>query len=411
MAIGKIQSIAAHQAKYLSENARLISQADFPLAVLDAKKLEGMQAGINVFEGVSMPEIKFMTKFLEALNLVRGCKNRCGHCLRNAQLPLRQDGNTINTILWDDFLSFTTGVRELSERLGASIFKGNPPIALFDDANGIELKSFDLNAKPHNLAEAVRLFFEKIKHPMSIVNAGWDKNDAHSQKAAQELVEFLQKTPEASAEFALSVNPFHGLLLDSLKAAQEGKPEAAKELRQRYVDNMANAFYTCLPMYENSAKGSIIYRYACNLAKNENFKQEDAAKLYAEIYERLQQLAGSKLENYPALNPETVTLHNPKTQLIEAKGRGMQYFLGLQKGIKEQELADARNIYEELPVEQRARHAFDCTLKEVDINGQIYAINPDETNIPTGIRLNFVNKNRATAPLHSDIKYPNLVEI
>ncbi len=391
--------------EYLLEQPAKIIEDKFPLDLLDIKKLEGIQEGINLFKGVSMPEIKFLAKWFEVLNLSRGCNNSCGHCLRNAQTPIKEIANAVNTIQWDDFLKFTDGFKTLNERLGFNIFKKDTPVAMFDDSNMPVFKSFDTQGLTHNFAEATKVFYEKLHLPMSFVNAGWSKNDKNTQNAAKELVEYLQKEPDAVSEFAVSINPFHALILNSNKVAKSGEPELARKYREAYVDNIANALNTFLPMYENSksTKGSLIYRHANDLAKNEDFGEKETAKLYAEIYKKLEEISGKKLEHINTLNPKEVTKFNP-SHLIEPKGKARQYFSDFDNFKKEISLNKAKNEWEEMSPAQKVNDAYNYKLKCIDLNGRVYATDTDENIIDTGINLNYANKDKITAPLHSDIK-------
>ena len=55
--------------------------------------------------------------------------------------------------------------------------------------------------------------------------------------------------------------------------------------------------------------------------------------------------------------------------------------------------------------EEKAQRAYEYTTKNVDINGNIYLITPSEQLIETDIGLNFINKSKNTAPIHTDQKF------
>ena len=46
----------------------------------NTKKLEGIQKDIDVFKGLSMEQIKFISKHSTEFVLQRGCHNMCAHC-------------------------------------------------------------------------------------------------------------------------------------------------------------------------------------------------------------------------------------------------------------------------------------------------------------------------------------------
>ena len=78
-----------------------------------------------------MRDIAFLTKRFETLNLFRGCRVNCSHCLKDAKPP--QKG--CETILFEDLMRFLDGFRELGERLGFNVFQGNKYVNIIDDAN------------------------------------------------------------------------------------------------------------------------------------------------------------------------------------------------------------------------------------------------------------------------------------
>ena len=126
----KLQTPVTKAARNLRQIPKEKFGAEFPLEKVDLKELEEIQAGIPLFEGISLEEIKFIVKNFSVLNIARGCSSGCSHCLRDAKAP---NGQSLTTILWDDLKRFVTGFESLNERLGADIFKGNKYIVLHDD--------------------------------------------------------------------------------------------------------------------------------------------------------------------------------------------------------------------------------------------------------------------------------------
>lgn len=367
--------------KYIKSQPREILESSFPLASLDMKKVEGVQEGIPLFKGVSMPEVKFLTKWFEALPQSRGCDSDCGHCLRDAQPHIIKG-------LRDDSLRFIKGFKALNERFGFNILQGNKYVATFDDSN------------PKDVAEVIKSMYENLGIPTGFATTGWNKKDINIQKDAKELIDYLQKKPDAASEFAVSINPFHILIKNSIEAAKAGKPELARNYRDAYIDNTANALNTFLPMYENG-KGSLLYKHANNLDKNAGFREKETAQLYEEIFKRLEQLSGKNLEHIEALNHKEVTKFDPN-HLIEPKGRARQYFSETENFKKYLDLQEERMNWEDLSPEQKAQNAYDYTIKGVDINGQVYLTTPSDNVIMTDLRLNYENKH--TIPLYSDVK-------
>lgn len=401
MDIIRFKNVSTHSAisEYIKKETPKLIGANSPLEFLDPRKIEGIQEGISLFEGVSMPEIKFMTKWFESLNLLRGCNNGCNHCLRDAKGPIK-------SILWEDFLRFVNGFSKLNERLGFNVFESGVPVSLFDDSDPILLASNDLNGNKHNIAEAVKLLHDNLNTPISFVTAGWDKEDKFTQNAADELVNFFKKMPDAVSEFSISINPFHSLIISSEKALKEGNPRLAKELRIKFVENIANALQTFLPMYENKSKikGNIIYRYANNSPMNIKFNKDTTSILYNDIYAKLIELTSFKKEKYESLHPESFKEFKPE-HLIEPKGRGIKYFNQSAIFKRELNLQSSYNNWEQMSTEQKIFNAYQQHIKSIDINGKVYLTDADEIVKQTGIKLNYINKNKATPPLHSDYKY------
>ena len=120
---------------YVKELPNAVKLSKYPLTKMDSAKLEGIQYGIPLFEGVKFDDIAFITKQLETLNLFRGCKWGCKHCLKNAMAP--KPGR--ESILFEDLKRFVYGFKQLSERLGFDVLNGNKYLNIIDDSNPIDV--------------------------------------------------------------------------------------------------------------------------------------------------------------------------------------------------------------------------------------------------------------------------------
>ena len=352
---------------------------DFPLDKIDVRHLEGIQQGIDVFENVSMSEIKFLAKNFSILNLARGCSNACTHCLRNAKSDVK------STMLWENLVKFTEGVKDLNFRLGFNFLNGNKYMVLHDDSNPPEFVLRDLVGYTHNFADAVKQVFSRLNIPIETVTTGWNKSDTNAEKAANELMEYFTKTPEANILVSISVNPFHRLLDKSRQAAHLGNPDTAQYFRELYTDRIARAINTFLPLFK-SEKAALIYRYS-QFDKNTGAKE--LMSLYRTIYEKLEHLAGKDcLAEINYLRPETFENFSPE-HLIESKGRGRRYFPLKENLKKQQELLFEKSQWETSSPAESIREAYKYSIKEVDTDGRVYARTLSETVIPTNISLNF----------------------
>ena len=286
--------------------------------------------------------------------------------------------------------------------------QGKAAISTFDDSEPIALRSMDLEGNSHNFKEAVQQIYKNLNLPVNFVSAGWNSSDKYAQANAEELVDFVKKNPQAMGEFSISINPFNPLIISSISNAKAGKPEVARLQRELFTSDLANTLYTFLPVFKNDSpvKGTLIYRHA--LPENEGVAEKDLAKLYQEIYAKLEQRVGYKLDGYDLLNPETVTKFD-SNHLIQPKGRGKKYFSDYQKFIKAVNEQQNINKWNKLNPQEKKEHAYLYTMKGIDLNGQVYCVNSDEILINTDIQLNYLNKAKPTPVLYSDAKYNPLI--
>ena len=373
--------------RYITNNSSVLSRSSFPLEKIDLKKIEGIQTGIPLFEGINLETVKFLTKWFQVLNLTRGCREKCTFCLRDAKTPLKETHNTINTILWEDLLRFTEGFGKLGERLGVNPFQGNSHITLFEDANLPDAIIKDNNGTEHSIKDAIQNIYENIRLPFVFVTSGWNINNKKVQKAAEEICDYIMQTPDCTKEFSISVNPFYA-----------GK-------REHYIEKAVNTLKTFLPLFKTKKeKATILLKYNYPNGINADINGKDAAfKLYTDIFEQLKSICGSSLEGYEYLSPKNILKHRDDN-FIENKGKGQNFFSTEEVEKNNNKLFKESFEWMTLTSAQKKEYAYNFTTKNVDINGQIYLITPSEQEIETDIGLNYINKNKKTAKIHSDIK-------
>ena len=376
------------QAKsYIAKVPSSIKTSHFPLTQMDTKMLEGFQAEIPVFNGVKMEDIAFITKRLETLNLFRGCKWGCSHCLKNSLAPKKGR----ETILYEDLKHFVFGFSTLSERLGFDVLSGNKFINIVDDSNPIDMKIKGLK-REHSVTEAMKLIYKKLNIPTLFVTSGWaDKNlegFEYATKTAKSIVKMIKDDKNSVKEVKISINPFMNV--------------------QNYTDRMARTMFAFLDLFKTN-KASITYKHTKE--DKQGFDENATKKIYEEIYEKLQQLADSKLEEFPKLKPKIVTDWRA-SHWIEPSGRGRRFFseqqnLKLQKELIQDSL-DWKLYSKEEQREILLNNAFKC----VDIDGSIYTTKPSSAEfvntpikltIPTDIKLNYINKEKPN-PIFSNIE-------
>lgn len=392
---------------YLNHIPAQIKNSAFPLTRLKSEKLEGIQKNIPLFEGVNMRDIAFLTKRFETLNLYRGCRVNCSHCLKDAKPP--QKGR--ETILFEDLMRFLDGFRELGERLGFNVFQGNKYVNIIDDANPSDIPIRG-KERTHSVVEAIEKIYDKINLPVIFVTSGWNWASKYAQSAAEELVKLAQKKPDSIESVEVSINPFAGVMEKSREALKDGNSDKAKFFRNIYTDRISNTLAVFLKLFE-SGKARIIYRHAPDYEGNELVGAQETRRLYEEIYAKLGEKTGSALDFIPELKPKNLTKFD-KSHLIEPSGRGRRYFPA-DKNLKEQsELIDEAMDWEMMSPDERRKTLLDCALKCVDIDGSVYATMPAnkvehifapvELTIPANIKLNYENKTPA-GNIFSDIEF------
>lgn len=369
------------QALHISSSIR---NSAFPLERINLSRIEGIQEGISLFEGVRMEDIRFLIKWFQVLNIARGCREQCTFCLRNALAPIKETANQINTILWDDLKRFTEGFSTLSERLGFNILQGNSHITLFEDANLPVAKIKDSKGDIHSTREALQEIYERLGLPLVLVTSGWNVQDKFSQKSAEELCDYIKNNPDCIKEFAISVNPFYS------------------STKEAYIEKVVNALKTFLPLFKNNVEiGSILLKYNYPNRIND---YDTAKSLYEEIYNRLKVVTQSNLEEYEILKPENVTRHD-ESNYIENKGRGQRFFMPEEVKKNNKRLFVESFEWLTMSEEQKRVHAYNFMTKNVDINGQVYLITPSEQLVETDIQLGYLSKGKTTAGIHSDIRF------
>jgi hypothetical protein len=389
---------------YLKSIPMSVKNSTAPLSLLDVDKVEGLQKGIKLFDGINLKDIAFITKKLETLNFFRGCSVGCTHCLKDAKCK-----NGIKSVLFEDIKRFTQGFKELSERFGFNILNGIKYLSIIDDANpsDVLIKGLERN---HTVAEGIKLISDNLGISSLYVTSGWNKNSIIAQSGAEEIAQMIVKNP-SSAKVEISINPFSKIMEISRKALKNNNKEKADYYRKMFIERMANTIATFSELFKLN-KAEIIYRHAQDFKGNELVNASSTAKLYNDIYNEVSKILGSSIESIPDLSPEFVT-REKVSHFIEPSGRARAYFpydinLKVQQGLISESL-----IWGDLSKEEKYDFLRDNSLKCVDINGRIYTTRPAnntycinspiELITPTEIKLNYIN-NQKTDNIFSDIE-------
>ena len=248
---------------------------------LDLDKIKNICADIPVFSNLKAKDLAKITENIECILLQRGCAHKCSHCGMCAE-------GKITAMRWENFVELTDGIKTLKERLGFNSFildfysSGHPDaIYPFMDSDPMLLRMKDSQGNVHSIFDAAKLYYEQTGTKFIITTAGWDKNNAISQKAAENLA----ANSAYISVFSISIHPFHKDMQLSLKYEKEGNFEEAKKWRDHYIDNMCNVIKTVIGM---KARSAIILEYLEKPnPEDKGLGIEDSKKLLKEIFNKL----------------------------------------------------------------------------------------------------------------------------
>lgn len=371
----------------------------------DINKLEGIQKGIEVFNGLSMEQIKFLAQHSTEFVLQRGCHNMCAHCYANAMPPSHQRSqDKINKIDFEDFEKLYCGFKELNKRLGFNIFKSskNEYNTLFHDADSSMIFLRDNNGKTYDYLTLAKMINEITQKSVLFDTAGWNIKDKKTQERMEELVQkAISSNDYDFVEFNLSANPFQSLNHRALQHLKSGNYEKYEKFRDLYTTRMAKVLFTLTPLIEKE-KLNIISRTLPNETKDaKGYREDDLLELYNEIFTKLRKLYKQDYEtgirkvikneeqiqkNLDYLNKKTEDVAtnmgiNGRLKNLVTDKKIQAYKKTLARTYKDPKKA-AKTFYEGI----------------IDINGKLYITNWYE-NYLTDIQLNYKNKDKKTAEI------------
>ncbi len=245
--------------EYFKEVIKDKNQSFFPMGikVFDSDKLNGLQKGIKIFDGLTMREIVFMlNKPIILLN--RGCNNRCVHCGFSAA-PF--SNKTLDRMSYEDFKALIDGVKELENRMDNKV-QLYSEMGLFLDSDCMEIEIKDKEGQVYDCVDCMRLLGDDIEKVTPLLDtSGWNFESAKHQAMAEKFVDFvLEHSPEDVDDINISINPYHGLYARAMELENEGKTEKAEELRQKYAKRVANVLFTFSPLIKNDFSVNILAR-------------------------------------------------------------------------------------------------------------------------------------------------------
>ena len=382
------------------------SKIDFLNLNLD--KLEGIQEGIKVFEGLSIKEIAFLYKDLINILAYRGCSNRCAHCYANA-IPLhipKKDKSMIKKMAVEDFKLLVNGMQELNKRLGFDPLSDQKfSMSFFEDADSIELEMIDKTGKIYDFVDIYEIFKGTTKHKILFDTSGWTPKNQKYQLRAEKLVKYLSENDSGNLKVSISLNPFHALNVKSQEFIQSGDLENAAKYKEFYTERMANAIFTFTPLLMKN-KLDFIVRSMGRSTEVPGFGKENLRELLNDIFKNVEE---KYIKDYNS-NRKYIKNEIQMEELLERMKAKCLRFASIKPFGRARILFNKRpglsgNVYypNEIPANilefinyQKKEH--NNIKKILDVNGKIY-ITDFEFTLPTEIQLNFENKAKHVPPL------------
>lgn len=382
-------------------------------------RLEGIQHGIEVFDGLNIKQIFVLYKHLKLITTYRGCSNGCIHCFADAKPhKAHTPQNEIQAISWEDFGKFTSGFKELDKRLGFSIQNPNPItpkiILPFLDADSMEIILKDKNGKEYDMLDIAKAFDEKMNKAIIFDTSGWTPTSKKMQQRAEKYVQYMLSEEGKKQFFGINVslNPFHKLNAKYVEYITSN-PNRAKKFRDLYTKRMANVFYTFTPLFENPNFRLLNRAFEENIECDKNYKLAAHLKFIKEIRNELELRyiqSGMSKDDIT----KNLALYDEKTKEVNTRrliaiGRLKNLFPENSTELKEPNMRHAKN-------QKNPIRIFDDKLTQfaVDCNGKVYAT--DMYNmIPLDFALNFENKNKSTpkffSPVDATIETDELIKL
>lgn len=412
----------AHSVKYLKakgylnqENLKRQSKGVFEkfqkIFTYDLKKLDGIQEGIKVFKNLTMKEIAFILTTVTEFALIRGCRNNCSHCYADAKPPIKNTEEMANSMLWEDFVSLTDGIKELNQRLGFNasdglIHNSGRYLTAFHDSDCSDVCIKDSIGKEHDYTEIAQKLYDAMGVRVIFDTSGWNLTDKKTQMRMEKFVEHYSnpKNRENLDDINISFNPFHAIYTKSVELDRAGKKDLAKKMRNIYTDRMANALYTFTPLL----KYDDFKLLGCILPEDKNFDGFTGYDILELLNETLEKLEVLYTKDYENEKKYIKSEDNTKSNLLKYKDKlAVRYITFSEKAKKifgnenllaedaDDKLMGSLAYTETEPSSiEKYRNYF---VGIIDSNGKYYLTN-FELTIPTELKLNFKN-NKETAQI------------
>lgn len=362
-------------------------------------KIEGLQYGVRTFESTPIKEVYHIMKKAGSLELglVRGCTNGCKHCYVGAKPPIKDDDEHISKMSFENFLLFTNDFREMKERFKLSY--PNSYVAFFRDSDCKDVYLTDYQGREHSYQEIGRIFYNATGIRSVFDTAGWNAKDIETQRRMEELVEYYSKDGKMNEIYSMSVsvNPFGNIISHANDLMLQGRHKEAKEVRDIYIKNMANVFFTFTPLIK-SKKFSVIglaLPYSADGAKEKGYNIESYNKIVRDIVKELERMywvdyygerrvIKKKSQIESNCNQVKSLCSDPKTKIGKSGHDNGFYYNKETPRYNHSEIKDKFNVF-------------------IDTNGEVYLTKLGDT-YKTTTHLDFQHKNKKTLPIRPEPK-------
>lgn len=219
---------------------------------------------------------------------------------------------------------------------------------------------------------------------------------------------------EKLSAFNVSFNVFNASYIASVKALKKGDIQKAKDLRERFVNNMANTLFTFTPLVENPKFDILVRTFGFNSKNSKYFDISAMYSLIDEVLKKVEIFYKSDL-NGPQKYIKTSSDYEKKLNCLKNKlskiDTGLNSSGRMKSFMKEFGIIDknmlqyddsVKNLAED--IQQRGRFHRYITHRLIDTDGKVYHMTY-ASFFPTEIQLNITGKDKpapALANLYKD---------
>ena len=385
----------------------------YGIKTLDMDKLEGIQYGIDVFDNLTMREIVFLLYRVTNLSALRGCNNKCEHCMHDAKSA---DKNQLSTMPYEDFIEITDGYNKLNNRIN-NVLKNNKSeslvgkysndivtqfaaemTAFFFDSDGMDIILKDKSGNEHDFIDLAEAFHNSTGKKLFFDTAGWNPKNKKLQARAEKYAEYFSKTDSKNKieQVNLSVNTFNPLYSKSYKLGYRSGEDndmtnpnikMGKQFYERYIEMLANVLVT----FKDANNLYLLISYASRWDKNmEGYYFADLKKIFGDSEKRCIELlqekySGQELDSSirkikDLIADEISVIENSSGERKKAAHKGRYEDL-YNKRNPQNQVSDYQYTQVIPDINSMSPKEFELFLKEysavVDANGEIYYYHTD----------------------------------